>query len=261
MGRKGYDVFLELFLVLEDLLKSKRLVCPASYFHFVETDVDLKLAEEIRWVVGYLSEGFSFLHWKEVLRRQFVNGFYRFIGMKEKYEGYYEALVHTNHRWDEIYPSGEQKELKETKRSYVVEMERLKSTSTNSTLYDLVSRNKDTIVNKYAGELLKGLEDSRVASYLNSFAIRNAPFVDIFASLDACFVLYDGNRRPRGSDQIDLLMTATVLPYVDIFATDRYIKNNIVIKLHFDRKYNVEVYSGKVDDVKGLIRRLCSMFE
>ena len=222
--------------------------------------MDLRLAEEIRWVVGCLSGGLSFLHWKEVFRRQLVNGFCRFVGSEPKYEMYEEAFVHTkDDKWDKIYPLHEQEELRLVKKDYVLKMKKLKALSVNATLYDLISQNKDRIISEYASRLLAPVNNNRIGEYLRSFAIRNIPFIDIFASLDACFILYDENRRPRGSDQIDLLMTSTVLPYIDIFATDRYIKNNVTVKLHFDKKYDVKAFSGRVDDVKKLIRMLCSM--
>ncbi len=76
------------------------------------------------------------------------------------------------------------------------------------------------------------------------------PFVRILSRLLA-FRSMERTRHERLSDLVDVLMAATVWPYVDILATDRYLKEAL-------RRvgYGAGVFSGRSRDVLELAERL-----
>ncbi len=93
-----------------------------------------------------------------------------------------------------------------------------------------------------------------LALLLQFFASEEAaktPFVDIYSSLQAAMIVWTGERRRKGSDLNDLLIASAVLPYCDVFATDRHIKQ-LIIALKLDRKYDVKVFGARKADVEAL---------
>jgi hypothetical protein len=79
------------------------------------------------------------------------------------------------------------------------------------------------------------------------------PFVLTLAQLLA-FRSLNTQRQPRSSDLADLLIAASIRPYVDIFATDRFVREA------FDRLGQGQgVYSGRHPDVQRLREDLRSL--
>ena len=72
---------------------------------------------------------------------------------------------------------------------------------------------------------------------------RALPFVQVLARLVALRSL-EATRRPRLSDLVDLVMAATLRPYVSVLATDRYLKEALT-----RLGYGQGVYSGRRREV------------
>ena len=84
------------------------------------------------------------------------------------------------------------------------------------------------------------------------------PYYDIFCSLEAGFLFYKPQRKPKASDPYDMAALASVLPYVDIVTTDSAMKDMLLqLKLH--EKYRVEVYSARRKEVEALSQRLARL--
>lgn len=80
------------------------------------------------------------------------------------------------------------------------------------------------------------------------------PFLDILARIMA-FRSLNHERDPRSSDLADMLIAATTTPYVDILATDRFVRETL------DRTgCGQHVYSGRYPDVYRLLRDLDRRF-
>lgn len=79
------------------------------------------------------------------------------------------------------------------------------------------------------------------------------PFVQILARLLA-FRATDTTRQPQPSDLTDLVIAATVRPYVDGLATDRYVKEALGRV-----GYGQGVYGGREQEVLRLARDLSSL--
>ncbi|MCB9637313.1 MAG: hypothetical protein H6728_10755 [Myxococcales bacterium] len=80
------------------------------------------------------------------------------------------------------------------------------------------------------------------------------PFVETMARLMA-FRSMNNQRDPRGSDFADMVIAATTQPYVDILATDRFVREAL------DRTgLGKGVYSGRYPDVYRLLQDLQDHF-
>jgi len=107
------------------------------------------------------------------------------------------------------------------------------------------------------GELLKkfhrltsiGIKDF---SFFCSDELFNIPFVDIFCSLNAAYNFYKHERKPRGSDLTDYAILATAIPYCDVVTTDKFMKELLVNILHFDEKYECQIFSASEEDRQAL---------
>ncbi|MFW5899479.1 MAG: hypothetical protein ACOCUN_03315 [Jiangellaceae bacterium] len=87
------------------------------------------------------------------------------------------------------------------------------------------------------------------------FALREGraeqmPFVRLLARMVA-FRTLDDERAPRPSDLTDLVMAATVAPYVDVLATDRYVRETLQRV-----GYRTPTFSGRRPDVLRFARWL-----
>lgn len=76
------------------------------------------------------------------------------------------------------------------------------------------------------------------------------PFFRLLGRLVA-FRSLDAERAPRASDAVDLVMAATIAPYVDVLATDRYVRELLLRVGHRGR-----VFSGRRPDVERLAAAL-----
>lgn len=103
----------------------------------------------------------------------------------------------------------------------------------------------------YQGLLGRKPTSLETVSFLKSPQMHAVPFIDVYSSLRAGMVLWFQDRRPKGSDLEDLLIAAMVLPYSDVFATDRYVKD-LAQRLKLDKQYNVSVFGGRKADVLAL---------
>ena len=81
----------------------------------------------------------------------------------------------------------------------------------------------------------------------------NVPFLELLAKLLA-LRSQEAERFTRPSDLTDLVMAATVGPYVDVLATDRYLR-----ELMQRVGYSGRVYSGRVFEVQQLTADLIEL--
>ena len=80
-----------------------------------------------------------------------------------------------------------------------------------------------------------------VVKFLTSSQFESAPFISILASLRAADIVNFPSAAPKPSLHADFTMAATVLPYTDVFATDKHLAELIKQK-RLDTEYNCRVY-------------------
>ena len=80
-----------------------------------------------------------------------------------------------------------------------------------------------------------------VAKFLTSSQFKSAPFISTLASLRAVDIVNYPNKVPKPSLHEDFTMTATVLPYTDVFATESHLAE-LIKQTRLDMEYNCRVY-------------------
>lgn len=76
---------------------------------------------------------------------------------------------------------------------------------------------------------------------------RNIPYIEISSKMYAK-LLTDPNRAIKNSDQMDVEQMSILLPYCNYILTDAELKNRIE-QFHFEKKYNVKVFSLRNVDI------------
>ena len=95
-----------------------------------------------------------------------------------------------------------------------------------------------------------------VAKFLTSSQFESAPFISILANLRAADIVNYPNTVPKPSLHNDFTMAATILPYTDIFATDKHLAGLIKQK-RLDTEYNCRVY--RMNQEEDLLEALQAM--
>lgn len=88
----------------------------------------------------------------------------------------------------------------------------------------------------------------------------NIPYVNIYSSTWAAIAeYYRQGREPQQGDFHDAAILSLVLPYCDIVATDKFMKEILIKKLQFNKEYDTHIFSAtKKDrlDFQNLVREL-----
>ena len=85
-------------------------------------------------------------------------------------------------------------------------------------------------------------EKEDVAAFLNSSEYAATPFLSIRARLMAGDIVYHGSRKPENSLLDDFDIAATVIPYVDVFATENYLAE-LLRQTGVTKDYGCSVYT------------------
>lgn len=80
--------------------------------------------------------------------------------------------------------------------------------------------------------------------------IDSIPILKIQSSLEA--VTSNRQNNESVSNTMDIMRISSILPYADIFITDKA-KVNDIKQLGYDKKYQTKIFSGKKDDLDNLI--------
>ena len=100
--------------------------------------------------------------------------------------------------------------------------------------------------------------DSKFLAFFASPAFKRVPSVHILASLYAALRFYYPSRTPRSGDANDVRMVAAYMPYCDILATDKFVRD-ITSRLALEREYAVAVYSLGPKDLPHLYQHLATL--
>ena len=87
-----------------------------------------------------------------------------------------------------------------------------------------------------------------IGHLLSSSYFRDTPYLSIRAKLMATDIVCYGSRKPEGSLLADFDMAATVVPYVDVFATENYLAE-LLHETGVDRDYGCSVYTMRQKDM------------
>lgn len=102
----------------------------------------------------------------------------------------------------------------------------------------------------YIHQLGIDTQDATVANkFVRSNELLDSPFIDINGSIWAAIrESYLQGRDPGEGDLYDVPILASAIPYSDIIATEKYMKELLVNKFQFNDKYNARVFSASKSD-------------
>lgn len=279
-----------LYETLRGLVEAGRAICPRSFFHAIEGELDDRLSEHLDGTAAELSRGLHFRPWEEVVSAQAQRALRRHLGLADESEEWRDYFVR-----DPQGPLREQAvagaempgppgEEREAKRRYVEEaVAAWRERGAEPRAYERqVEVEKEELIERWFREPLREgsesagpfvevaeafqretgsgepLADGRFVAFLGSAELKEAPFIQVQAVLSAASAVYSAERRPRESDLYDRAIVSLALPSCDIVTTDRYMKW-LIATAGLDTPYGAEVYGGRAADVEGVGRRLAAL--
>ncbi|MEJ2291986.1 MAG: hypothetical protein P8Y13_13255 [Deinococcales bacterium] len=210
MGQASHEHFGELYRALHDAREApprRRPRIPPSPFHVLETRGGY-LLPVLQGLFAEFSDGRWVRPWQEVLERQAR----RHAGPGPALDR--RDLLHRGGDWHTAAELGPLEDLLEE--------------PLEGGFFDRCQRLREVLVDRL------GLQHEQALTL---------PYARLLVRLVA-FRSLDVDRDPRPSDLIDLVMAATVGPYVDVLATDRYLRETLQ-----RIGYRTPVFSGRRHEV------------
>jgi hypothetical protein len=135
----------------------------------------------------------------------------------------------------------------------------------SSSIFDQISAINGIIKYKNLDSKLSreiGVDNKNLQKFLFSNELFDIPFVDISSSIWAVIAeLSIHGRKSQIGDFYDVPILSVALPYCNIITTDKFMKEILINKLHFNDKYNVRIFSAIETDTlefQKLVRELTS---
>lgn len=141
-------------------------------------------------------------------------------------------------------------------------MNSIREKARSSSILDQISaiNRYNRLSNLYSKLREIGVDNKNLQDFAFSEELFNIPFVNIYSSIWAAIAeYYRQGREPQQGDFHDAAIVSLVLPYCDIVATDRFMKEILIKKLHFDKEYKTRIFSATKSDrleFQGLVRKL-----
>lgn len=261
---------LDLYSALKEGVNADKIVVPASFFHRVESAGDTRIENKIFHDLKSLGQ-IEFLPWWDIEKNQFQNQLLEYACKKpDQEEGSWmeafgadpdsplqshEILV-IGYPFHDIHSA-----LDESSRSKI---EAIKPASFFKTLpeqYNLeINAARDGYRRQIASDLRFFLEEHGITTE-QAEAFISGPVFEQIAILHIASLMWAreltsaSSRKGKASDQTDIQMLSTILPYADMLCTDTYMAV-VVRELELDQKYETEIFSMKEEDVKIFTKRI-----
>jgi hypothetical protein len=279
-----------LYDALREAVRENAVVCPASEFHYSESELDTRLAPEIYRTLGDLYCGVEFRLFLEIMQSQAAAALRAFLRMRHprrpkwkdaftrnphrRFDGKVQAIdpsrsaalaplspaiTALRDRERRSQPAAQpgadvEAQKRFEARQFVFDAYLLPYLNLAGTAADIsAAAGLDLLghlLRAYREVAGRDATDDELIAFLRSKQMLSVPFVDIYSSLLAAMVL-DRDRKLKGSDLNDVLIAATVLPYCDVFATDGHIKQ-LILALKLDKRYAARVFGSRKADVLDL---------
>jgi len=233
------DFYRELHDLLSDLTDHDKLICPTSPFHREESEPGYRVNKFLWHFVEQLGYGLSFKPSAEIKKHQVITAALRLsrTSIADEYWTY------------KMYCRGKRQafadEIQAQKTQLVFEMfvprERLNIRP--SKLEQLLNLLGLAGVIQFRRSVYETLQHStNPEGFFVSPQLLDCPYIHIWASLMAADIFFCPDKKPAPSLFTDFEMVASVLPYVDILATDGYICELIRNARLLDR-FNAQIFS------------------
>lgn len=298
LGQIRDERFSTIYDTLVALLEKDKVAVPYSIFHVIELEGASEIVKgKALEVLKGLSRGVCLKEWQDILDLQIIRALENFFGKAATPLSYQEAFCRTSERFPSNVPllaarmkplsatySKRRKTLRERffDKSWrplpqeTLKLFKLEREAESRTLvydyfqrpcrreylsscvidaYRLGGRNSQGAIDRYRGF---DPEFRCFNEFVNSDEVGGIPFVEVVSSINAAIIAYEEARGERMGDFYDVLIVGTVLPYCDVLATDNFMKSLLVTRLGLDRKYGVQVFSKKDNEIDRFLQYLCS---
>jgi hypothetical protein len=275
-----------LYDALREAVEANTIVCPASQFHYSESELDRRLAPEIYRTLEELYCGVEFRWLFSIIRTQVSAALHDYVGVppprrprwREAFNrdpdgcraaeatpirhaisssaaAFVRRLKAFHERLHDVAPVGALEAQKRfearefVSNAYLVPYLNLAGGANDvftSGSLDFLGH----LLAVYSELLGRAATNEELIAFLRSRQMLGASFIDICSCLRAAMAL-DRDRKLKASDLNDVLIAATVLPYCDVFATDGHMKQ-LILALKLDRRYDARVFGSRKADVLAL---------
>lgn len=264
--------WLTLFDDLKKAVSTKNIACPKSEFHITESMFDKTLEESIINVIDELSMGLIFRSWQDILEEQIIEAAIEFLGKHSK-ENEWRAIAFEynpstsiegrlveHDRQLKLQFLDKEKELLKEYAEKPLGWQELLFESKRSTLDGIIGNTAiqsspsayfrlADLWNQLRGLGLDTDNNKILMDFAYSKELFNIPYVNIYSSIWAAIAeYYRLGREPQQGDFYDAAILSLVLPYCDIVTTDKFMKEILIKKLQFDKKYNTHILSATKKD-------------
>lgn len=270
--------WLSLFDDLKKAVLANTIAVPESEFHKTESMFDKRLEEAIIDVIDELSMGLKLHSWEDIFEEQIKEAAKIFIGEKTKEKEWWTIAFESDPHADiksrtsiharMILPQVVADYNRQNKQQFLqMEKEELEKYAEKPLSWDeLLLESKKSTLDAMLGNNAKqhrplrleillhelrriGLDDKALQEFAFSKELLDAPYVNIHSSIWAAVAeAYRQGREPQSGDFYDAPILSSVLPYCDIIATEKFMKDLLIYKLPSYKEYDTIIYSASNTD-------------
>jgi len=261
---------LDLYNALKEGVNADKIVVPASFFHRVESAGDTRIESKIFHDLKSLGQ-VEFLPWWDIEKKQFQNQLLEHASKEShhKENPWLEAfgadpdsplqshdLIVIGYPFHDIHSA-----LDEVSRGKI---EGIKPSTSSNTLAEQYNLELDAARVGYRKQIANdlrffleenGISPEQAEAFIVSVAFAKIASLHIHSLMWARELTSLSTRTGKASDQTDIQMLSTILPYADMLCTDTYMAA-AVRELKLDEKYQAEIFSMKEEDIKRFTQRV-----
>jgi hypothetical protein len=252
--------FASIYELLHQAFLDEKIVVPRSHFHDIETSLIPCLRERIRSFQGYLGQ-IQLQDMYSVQSFEVKHALGQFKGVDPTIFGsrilfsedpdmrIQRFTFRGNIDWSQFYQQSTRR-VTASKLNALREKLSIESISATTQAKRELEAQERFILSVHKDILQAELGESQgaVTQFVASGLIRTMPSVFIYAHMWAKLLVDFSSRQVKPSDETDVEIISTYLPYVDVLATDTFMAN-LIRNLHFDVKYRTVVFGASTEEL------------
>lgn len=265
---KSDEDFREIFNLLHRGFIDEKLVVPRSYFHKIETELANQYKNVINSHQGYLGQ-IKLQSFNHIFSIQAYRAATQFLKKPSK-----------PYSWPEAYRDDPNQKLKQFHigvdmgiwEGGEIRQDRVAMAKALNEARLLVGRERRSFGNQcereleaqrqlflrdraYTVERLFNGDKDKIIEFSKSKYFSEIPYIDIICKMWSGLFVYHNNRNISESDNTDIEVIATYLPYLDVFATDSFMAEQIKQR-KLDTKFKTKIFAANKTGLKNMARYL-----
>jgi len=261
---KSNEDFRKIFGLLHQGFIDEKVVVPRSYFHDIETKLANQYKDVINSHQGYLGQ-IKFRRLSHIFSHQVYRSAAQFLDKSAKPYSWQEAYSENpNQKLEQFYvsvdmgiwDSSEIRQNRET-MAYALNNVRLLVGKENRSFADQCDRELEAqrqLFLKESTYMVRDLfngDEKKIVEFSESKYFSEIPYINIICKMWSGLFVYHNNRKISEGDETDIEIIATFLPYVDVFATDSFMAEQIKQR-KLGKKYKTRVFAANKEGLKNI---------